>query len=127
MKLRIKGNSMRLRIARSEVARLVADGRVAETIRFAAAPEARLTYALEAAPECEKVSVLYRPQEVAVLIPSAEARAWAASDQVGIYANLQVDDQQTLELIVEKDWACLDRSDADNQDTFPNPHHGAVC
>lgn len=32
-----------------------------------------------------------------------------------------------LELILEKDFACLDRSDADNHDTFPNPFIGASC
>lgn len=32
-----------------------------------------------------------------------------------------------LELILEKDFACLDRSDADNHDTFPNPLIGASC
>ena len=31
------------------------------------------------------------------------------------------------DIIVEKDFACLDLSDADNHDTFPNPQLGAVC
>ena len=33
----------------------------------------------------------------------------------------------SLAIAVEKDFACIDRSDADNTDTFPNPHEGAVC
>jgi hypothetical protein len=29
--------------------------------------------------------------------------------------------------VVEKDFACLDRIDEDNGDTFANPHAGATC
>ena len=33
----------------------------------------------------------------------------------------------SLEVVVEKDFACLDRSDEDNSDSFANPHAGATC
>lgn len=126
MKLRIKGNTLRLRGSRSEVARLIESGRIEETIQFAPAPEARLTYALELSDAQPEVAVRYRPQEVAVLVASETARLWAQSDQVGIYANLSVA-EGVLEIAVEKDFACLDGSDAENEDTFPNPQQGAVC
>jgi hypothetical protein len=32
-----------------------------------------------------------------------------------------------LNVIVEKDFACLDLSDAENEDTFQNPELGAAC
>jgi hypothetical protein len=32
-----------------------------------------------------------------------------------------------LEIAVEKDWACLDKDEAENVDTFPNPNAGASC
>jgi hypothetical protein len=44
MKLRIKGNSMRLRVSRSEVTRLLAGDRLEETIRFGPETRARFTY-----------------------------------------------------------------------------------
>jgi hypothetical protein len=40
MKLRIKGNSLRLRVSPSELARFQAGGRTEETIRFTEAAEA---------------------------------------------------------------------------------------
>lgn len=40
---------MRLRVSRSELAHFQAGGRIEETIRFAKAAEAKLTYALESA------------------------------------------------------------------------------
>jgi hypothetical protein len=48
VKIRMKWNSLRLRVARSEMARLLRDGRIRETIRFAVSPEASFTWALEA-------------------------------------------------------------------------------
>ena len=47
MKLRIKGNSLRLRVSRSEFTRFLSQSRIEETIHFGPGPEAKLTYGLE--------------------------------------------------------------------------------
>jgi hypothetical protein len=65
--------------------------------------------------------------EIVILVPSREAARWRDSDQVGIYATADLGTRGLLDLILEKDFACLDRSDEDNLDTFPNPLAGAVC
>jgi hypothetical protein len=127
MKLRIKGNSLRLRLSRSELARLVQEGRVEETIRFARDNDATLTYALQCSPAQTQMSVRYEPQKVSVLLSSEEARRWSAGDQVGLESTFDIGEGQVLALLVEKDFACLSRTDADNADTFPNPNHGSVC
>jgi hypothetical protein len=46
MKLRIKGNTLRVRVSRSEVARLLAGDCLEETIHFSPEPVAKFTYAL---------------------------------------------------------------------------------
>ena len=126
MKLRIKGNSLRLRVSPSEMEQLLQSGRVEETIYFGADQDARLTYALEHGAQAGAMTLLYRPQEVTVLISSREARDWAAGNGVGLYgATGSV--HGPLELAVEKDFACLDKTGAENADTFPNPKQGAVC
>ena len=127
MKLRIKGNSLRLRVSRSELERILAGEEVAETIRFAAAPEARLTYALARGTQSNAAIVRYRPQEVTVLLSKEQAESWAQDDQVGVYTLVDIAPEGLLELIVEKDFACLDRSDEANKDTFANPLMGSVC
>jgi len=126
MKLRMKGNSLRLRISPSEMQRLLDTGRVEETIHFAPDNNARLTYALEHHAEAKSMSVRYRPQEVAVIISSDGMRQWAGGPEVGLYGEMETSDG-TLELAVEKDFACLDKSEVENADTFPNPNQGAVC
>jgi hypothetical protein len=126
MKLRIAGNSLRLRVSRSDLARLMQSGRIEETIHFAAEASAQLSYALEQSQAHAELSVVYRPQVVTVLLPGSAAREWAEGDEVGIYGDVDTGISR-LAVIVEKDFACLDRSERDNIDRFPNPHKGAVC
>ena len=64
MKLRVKGNSLRLRVSRSELARFLDGERVEETIHFTRSPEASLTYALESAVQSAPVRVQYESQIV---------------------------------------------------------------
>jgi hypothetical protein len=127
MKLRIKGNSLRLRVSRSELARFQAAGRIEETIHFTAAPEATLTYALESALRSSPVSVQYGTGAVTIILSQDRARIWEAQNEVGIYTTLDMGPAGSLEVVVEKDFACLDRSNEDNSDTFTNPLAGATC
>ena len=127
MKLRINGNSLRLRISRSELARFQAVRRIEETIHFAAAPQAKLTYALESAPQPSPVRVRYGLNEVTVILSQDRARIWAEENEVGVYDTLDVGPAGSLDIIVEKDFACVEGTDEENSDTFPNPHAGASC
>jgi Family of unknown function (DUF7009) len=128
VKIRMKGNSLRLRVARSELARLREGGEIRETIRFDASPEASFTWALETGrQERATTMVRYSPGCIAVVVAPAAMRLWQRDDQVGIYARVDAGADEPLEVIVEKDFACLDGSDADNTDTFENPNLAATC
>lgn len=126
MKLRIKGNSLRLRVTPSEMTRLLESGRIEETIYFSVETGAHLTYVLEHSGVGSAIAVRWAPQLVAVVIPSDEARRWGNSSDVGLYGEVDTS-SGVLELAVEKDFACLDKSDTENADTFPNPLQGTVC
>ena len=127
MKLRIKGNSLRLRVSRSELALFQAGGRIEETIHFTAAPEATLTYALESALRPSPVTVRYESRKVTVILSNDRARIWSDESEVGVYTTLDMGPAGSLEVAVEKDFACLDRNDEDNSDTFANPLARAAC
>ena len=124
MKLRIKGDSLRLRVGPAELQRLMETGRIEETIHFALEPDARLTYALEVG--AGDALAVRHETEVAVVLPVEMARAWALGGDVGVYGELAVSSGR-LEIAVEKDWACLDNNDGENADTFPNPNQGLSC
>lgn len=127
MKLRIKGNSLRFRVTRSEVSRLLSEGRIYEVIYFTAEEHSRLTYALERSDAVSIPQLVARPQEIAMVLPNLLAASWAEGPDIGIYHTADRGLRGSLDLIVEKDFACLDLSDAENVDTFPNPNAEAFC
>ena len=49
---------------------------------------------------------------------------WASGDQIGIESEQLVDHQASLRILIEKDFACIDGTDEQNADTFPNPLAG---
>ena len=122
MKLRIKGDSLRLRVGPSEVQRLIACGHIAETIHFA--PGVHLNYELQHSSAAECIAVFHALHEVTVTVPTSAAQAWADSYDVGIYGAVP-NGSGSLEVAVEKDFACLDPNHAGNLDTYPNPK--AAC
>jgi hypothetical protein len=127
MKLRIKGNTLRVRVSRSEVARLLAADCLEETIHFMPEPAAKFTYALQPEQSLSRPTVQYTENRVAILIPTHQANAWGTSDQVEIAEEISLGTVGSLGLLIEKDFACLDRSEEGNQDTFPNPNAGITC
>jgi hypothetical protein len=126
MKLRIKGNSLRLRVSPSEMTLLLQTGRIEDAIHFGPVGGARLVYALEHRPELPAMRVQYEPNEITVAVSSQEAKRWASGRDVGLYGEVGTG-HETLELAVEKDFACLDQDNAENGETFPNPKQGKVC
>jgi len=127
MKLRIKGDSLRLRVSRSEVARLLAGDCLEETVHFTPEARAKFTYAFQQETLLNRPTVQYSRNKVTILIPAEQANVWGATDQVGIAEDISLGNLGSLALLIEKDFACLDRSEEDNEDTFPNPNAGTTC
>jgi len=124
MKLRIRENTIRLRLKRSEVDHLAGGKSIVEHTQF---PGTRLTYRLDVADEGPS-AVSFDQGNLAVRLPMSEVRQWAQSDQVSILAEQSVAGSQTLSLLVEKDFKCLSpghhRPDEDDDDTYPHPDAG---
>lgn len=122
MKLRIKGNSLRLRITRPEIDRLMNEGRVEETISFAPDDRSRLTYSLEHTATTSLPTVRFVPPSLEVRIPTPQAQKWSLGDDVGIHATIDLGPKGSLDLLLEKDFACIHGSEDENKDAFPNPN-----
>ena len=127
MKLRIQGNSLRLRLSRSDITRFVQDGLVEQTVYFGREAGAELTYVLSRDNSRQAVDVISLPHRVEVILPGEAAQNWAATDQVGISAEIDLGNRGMLSILIEKDFACLDGSAEDNADTFPNPLAAHAC
>ena len=121
MKLRIQGNSLRLRISKSELAKFVETGHLQETVYFGPEQGSELTYTLARDGNRPGLDVEASAGQVKVVVPAEVARTWADSEQVGIEGVVDLGARGKLSILVEKDFACIDRSAEENADTFPNP------
>jgi len=125
MKLRIKGNSIRLRLSQGEVSGLAQNAEIEDSISFA---NRRLTYALTARNETKEIFARFDNDRIEIIIPAALAEQWTKTEQVGIDAEQKLPDGETLKILVEKDFACLtEREGEDETDAFPHPQVGQAC
>ncbi len=123
MKLRIRDNTIRLRLSQTEVGALRADGRVAAATAFPGG--ARLEYAVESDSEVAELTATMRDGLITVRLPAAMAGEWADSEQVSLRGDQDVGDGEVLGLLVEKDFACLaPREGEDESDMYPHPNAG---
>jgi hypothetical protein len=124
MKLRVYGNSIRLRLTADEVAR-VAAGEPVE-VRVDLSPVA-MVYRLVATADVAGPTASFEGGVLAVRIPAAAARTWSASDQVGIEADVGITTDAAsasngvLRLVIEKDFQCLHGDATDQPGAYPNP------
>ncbi len=127
MKIRIQRNSLRLRLSRSEVSKLLAGHRLEETIHFGPEANANFTYVLQQEPSESRPAVQYAGNKVTIGVPANQAHLWGVTGQVGIAEDIELGERGTLALLIEKDFACLDGREEESQDKFPNPNAGAAC
>ncbi len=120
MKLRIRGNSLRLRLTRGELDTLRHSGRVAQSIAF---PDGRaLTYAIRAEQGTQALSVDFSGQEICVVMTDAQLQRWLQPQEVGVSGTLSLPDGGTLAVLLEKDFPCLTpRAGEEDTDAFDRP------
>jgi hypothetical protein len=120
MKLRIRDNSIRLRLTRTEVDTVSAEGLVKSRVSMAGG--GGLAYVLESSAKVAKASARFSGDALTVLLPESEVKQWASTEQVSIAADEMLDDDDVLQILVEKDFSCLaPREGEDESDMFPNP------
>lgn len=126
MKLRIRGNSIRLRLTRPEVELLAATGSVVETTRFPGS--GRLIYAVEASGSISEPAAAFEGTRICVRIPRAFAEAWPTSGESGFESQQSLPDGGTLRILIEKDFECLSpRADESQEGAYANPAHQGAC
>lgn len=119
MKLRILANSVRIRLAQREV-RSLASGQCIEQTTFFS-PSSKLVLFVESSLQAEHPVAIFVDHRLSLRLPLAEVRQWAETEQVGIEADQPICDGQSLHILIEKDFECLQARTIDDTDAFPNP------
>ncbi len=121
MKLRIRGNSIRLRLKRYEVEQIAAGASIVEETHF---PHAVLTYRLDVSDDSD-ISASLDNGSLAINVPTSKVLDWAGTDEVSMYVEQKLPGNGFLSLLIEKDFGCLEpghhRDCEDDADTFPHP------
>ena len=117
MKLRIRGNSIRLRLSQSEVDSLAGQGSVSELTEF---PNSRsLEYKVVTG---ESFDAEFINDVVLITVHGSQIPAWSSSDQVSLMGELDLQKGGILSILVEKDFKCLTVRPEDESDLFTNPN-----
>ncbi|MCW5960693.1 MAG: hypothetical protein KIS76_11070 [Pyrinomonadaceae bacterium] len=122
MKLRIRGNSVRLRLTQSEVDEFGAGEPVSELVEFGDSEETGFRYELKKSSN-EDLDASFENGTLSVKVGESAARQWVNSQDVGIEGTAG-----KLHILIEKDFECLKpRPGEDESDNFPNPNTGENC
>lgn len=121
MKIRIRGNSVRLRLLQSEVTKLGESRKVSEQIQFGLSDDEILTYTLQVSEKANEISAGFCQNEICIVLPEETADNWIKTDEISLENEMDLEND-SLKILVEKDFVCLTRKDdPDNLDAFPNP------
>lgn len=122
MKLRVKGNALRLRLTQGEMRALAERGQVEELTEFPGG--ATLVYRLCSSDKIDSVSASYEKDLIEFRIPAALAQRWCSTDLVTVSGAARIPSGE-LQVVLEKDYACLvPRPGEDESDNFPHPEAG---
>lgn len=113
MKLRCTTNSIRVRVRKTDLEQLKANGAVEESVGLG-----NFRFQLAVKPGAQTLSAEFADGKVSVFLPRAGAERWIDSDQVGMEAFWTADSGQTLQLLVEKDFPCVHTPEEDLENTF---------
>jgi hypothetical protein len=112
MKIRIKGNSLRYRLTKTDVERFTNEGYLEEVTAFGSNI---LIYAIQVYGS-NHLSAGFEGNKITLFMPESMVKNWATTDRVGFEETTG-----PLYLLIEKDFTCLDNVAEDQSDNYPNP------
>ncbi len=113
MKLRLRANTIRLRLLKGEVDHLAQGHTIVETL-----PTPRPFHFAVHPSHVEDLTATFNEDTLTIEVPRDWAANWASNDEeVGRSAKTS-----NLDILIEKDWSCTTvRDSAEDRDTYPNP------
>jgi len=117
MKLRLKGNTIRLRLSKTEVDLLAAEGNVKEETLIG---NTALVYQLKK-DDTAVLQALLDNHQLTVSIPHEFANDWPHNAIVGIDNKGVNGSVPPLYILIEKDFKCIDNTEENQADNYDNP------
>jgi len=120
MKVRIQGNTIRLRLKQYEVESFAKNKIIAEELKFSMDPDEKLVFTIGIS-DTHEFQIRYSAGKTFINIPEDVAYNWTNTEQVGIESAVPLNNNLSVCVLVEKDFKCLDRNNEDEVGSYPNP------
>jgi hypothetical protein len=114
MKIRINGNSLRIRLSQTEIKTLVLKGEISSVCQFI---NDRLVYTLKHG-DYPQLTADFIQGVITIYIPQSLVQHWDKNETIGFDGK----DTSGLYILIEKDFQCLKpRQHEDESDLYTNP------
>ncbi|SFI13911.1 DUF7009 family protein [Halpernia frigidisoli] len=118
MKIRIKGNSIRLRLTKTDVKNLKNFGKIEEKTVFN--DTNIFEYTLEIDDNISEISARFDQNKINVFLSKKNAKTLTETNEITVQGNQENGTEKGLLLLIEKDLECLDSTTEDQSDMFKN-------
>lgn len=118
MKIRIKDNSIRLRLTKTDISQLKETGYI--TCKTIITPEQVFQYALKVDATIQSFSASFEANTITIKLPEAQANILTETDDITIKGSQKNGEEGDLFLLIEKDLQCLDPTHEDQSDMYEN-------
>ncbi len=120
MKIRIKDNSIRLRLTKTEVDDFGKLGFLENRTEFLNGPA--FYYCLQKKKDITDLEASFAGGRISVFVPEKMTEEWTTTDIIGFDTKMKTGEDKELFILIEKDFVCLDHTFEDQSDNYPNPN-----
>lgn len=117
MKIRIRGNSVRFRLTKNEVEQLCREKFIEEKTNF---PNLDFIYAVKVS-DTKHLDIDFANNKVSLQISEELLQGWDTNSKVGYSHSLLTPNSKTIDILLEKDFTCLEDRGEDESNNYPNP------
>jgi len=118
MKIRIRGNTIRFRLTKPEVETFCSTGFLEAKIDFYPEP---FSYSIQTDESLWELKAVFLNGRLTLLVPAAWIKDWVISNRTGFESSMVTGQGVHIDLLLEKDFKCLDQTVGDQSDQYENP------
>lgn len=119
MKVRLLGNTIRLRIKMHEADAIREQGLIEEVLEFGPSESEQLRFQIVTGDEA--FAIEQQGMRTSIIVPRALIDEWISTDMVGFEEKITTSKGREITVLIEKDFACLDGEREDEPGSYPNP------
>ena len=108
-----------MRLSKTDVRRVDETGYLEEQTSFG---KNKFVYALQRTDTDDKLSATFDAGKLAIFVPALFIKNWPENDVVGFDGRMELTGTDSLYLLVEKDFTCIDATTENQADNYENPN-----